>query len=186
MVLVRELILLLAAAVSTWPLALALGLRGSPGAVLSGLLFVPPFQAGYALAALVGKRAPAPVLGLLGLAGWLGSFWPVLSRGTLLALRAGLPDISRLMLPMAAAPVVLALLAGAALPRGRGLRGAAAALFLWSVPFTGVRWALAELMPAAAAPVLQVMGGVGAVYLTLRVLAALAWPLSVDQPFQRG
>lgn len=178
-------VLLLLAGAAAWPLGVAVGLSGGPSAVLSGVLFALPFQAGYALAALAGRRAPAWLMGLVGLAGWLGSFWPVLSRGTLLALQAGLPGISRLFLPMAALPLFLLLLAVLLLPRGRRLRAAAATLFLWSVPFTLVRWGLAQLMPVRIEAVMQVLAGVGAAYLTLRLLLALVWPLPVDQYFLR-
>lgn len=154
---VRELLLTLLSGASA---GLAFGTGAGQGfahTLVNGMVMVLPFQAGYAIAGLAAVRARPwhlAVLGALGLAA---------------VLAAGLASPVLALLPLA--------LATAAGLRLRHWRGAAAAVYLWCVPL----WAMTVLLG-------QLSGGanlapLGAVYMTARVLLAIAAPLRTDPWF---
>lgn len=172
--LVREFVLVLACG--------ALGLwvpswLGGPGPRLAffttGMLVALPFQALYAVALLAVKRAPAWLVGLLGAVAWAASLPPALRGGGWLA-----------WLP-AAAPPLLALLAGIRLApaAGAGRRAAAGALYGWAVPHAAGGAALLALVAGAPDLTRRFLLAVGALYLTLRVAAGILRPLQGDPWF---
>lgn len=211
MVLVREAVLLLATGLVGWLAPRVVGGLATGGAsFLAGVFFALPFQVLYALAGLAARRAPAWLAGSLGLLAWVGSFWPVFGRGLVIALRAGLPGpegtFIGYVLGQAAAPLALAMLAMAVTARrrppgslaggsraragaGRAAAGPAVAalwaIYLWAVPFFLARQVIFGLLPPGIGDLPRlILNGVGAAYLSLRVGAAVLWPLSVDLPFQ--
>ncbi|BDG61317.1 hypothetical protein [Caldinitratiruptor microaerophilus] len=206
MVLVREAVLLLATGLVGWLAPRLVGGLATGGAsFLAGIFFALPFQVLYALAGLAARRAPPWLAGGLGLLAWAGSFWPVFGRGRMIALRAGLPGAEGTfigyVLTQAAAPLALALLAMAVTAwrrppgslaggsRARAGAGPAAAalwaIYLWAVPFFLARQVIFGLLPPGIGDLPRlILNGVGAAYLTLRVGAAVLWPMSVDLAFQ--
>ncbi len=176
--LVRELLLLLVCGVmGLW----APGLLGGPGPqvafFLTGVMLALPFQAGYAVALLAARRAPVWLVGLLGIGAWGVLVAPVWVAGS---------AAPRLTLVQAAVPVILAAVAAALRPgRDRRLQAAAGAMYAWAFTRWTVGWVLLRLASGAAEQNRQLLLLVGSLYLTLRVLAALVWPMQGDFWFER-
>lgn len=207
MVLVREAVLLaLTGLVGLLAPRLVGGLAAGAASLLAGIFFALPFQVLYALAGLAARRAPAWLAGSLGLLAWVGSFWPVFGRSLVIVGRAGLPGpegaFIGYVLGQAAAPLAVALLAAAlavwrrpsrfAAGGGRERAGSGSvaaalwALYLWAVPYFLARQVIFGLLPPGIGDLPRlILNGVGAAYLTLRVGAAVLWPMSVDVAFGR-
>lgn len=159
-----------------WPAPVDLFSRLTGGLVMSL-----PFQAGYAIASMAGKRAPAwfhAGAGLLLLA-WTEWAAPGAFTGA-----AGGPALRALLL--AGGPILaLAALALAGRAETGRRRAAAAALFLWGVGILGTRLVLMALVPGPVRPAAaQVLGWVGGAYGVGRLAWALLQPMAVDLWFR--
>lgn len=176
--LVRELVLILICSILGVWMPAWLGGPG-PGVqfAVTAAIVVLPFQAFYGVALLAGGRAPAWLLGLLGAGAWVALVGPLWRGG-------GAAPAWPLWLA-AVAPPALAALAGLRVAGGRRARAMAGALYGWAV----TRWAggAALLGLATGAPELnrQFLLAVGSLYLTLRVLAGIAWPIQGDRWFSQ-
>lgn len=178
--LLRELALtfimaLLAAFVLPWPVT-----TDPYSRFIGTLIMVLPFQAGYAVASLAGKRAP-PWLLLVLAAAVLGLTVPAMMNEPLPGQWGGIP----LGAAVLAAGLALALLAALRVKGGR-LRAAAGALWLFAAGFPGTRALLIPLVPAiSAAEAAAVLTSVGGTYTLLRLVWAIVQPMPVDPWFRR-